>query len=119
MLFPLQNVLRQVSGDSQFRNPIHLIDSHPDGPTNSLGSPIIYDQVGMGPLAPVPWKQNLLVQVVSLWAYTQAGKQLQSLVKKKPAATTAANKQQVSVWFVDCNHLLSDRCSPAFCTSCC
>lgn len=54
----LGQILRQVAGDQQSRNPVFVADCHPACPTNSLGQKVILEGA-----AAVPWQQQLLVQV--------------------------------------------------------
>ncbi|GFR46255.1 hypothetical protein Agub_g7807 [Astrephomene gubernaculifera] len=74
----LSQLLRQAAGDQQTRNPMFLADCHPACPTNPLGQPVIMD----GPTA-VPWKQQLLVQLVGYKSYNMATAAFKDLARAK------------------------------------
>ncbi|KAG2490023.1 hypothetical protein HYH03_011488 [Edaphochlamys debaryana] len=81
----VSQLLRQAAGDQQSRNPVFLADCHPSCPTNSLGQPVILE----GPTA-VPWKQQLLVQLVGYKSYNLATAAFKELAKAKAGKAAAA-----------------------------
>ncbi|KAG2429457.1 hypothetical protein HYH02_014039 [Chlamydomonas schloesseri] len=81
----VSQLLRQAAGDQQSRNPVFLADCHPACPTNSLGQPVILE----GPTA-VPWKQQLLVQLVGYKSYNMATAVFKELAKAKAGKAAAA-----------------------------
>ncbi|PNW70794.1 hypothetical protein CHLRE_17g734300v5 [Chlamydomonas reinhardtii] len=80
----VSQLLRQAAGDQQSRNPVFLADCHPACPTNSLGQPVILE----GPTA-VPWKQQLLVQLVGYKSYNVATSAFKDLAKAKAGKAAA------------------------------
>lgn len=81
----LQNVLRQAVGDMQLRNPIFLVDNHPDCPKNALGQPIVLD--GGNTLA---WKSTITIMLIG---YTLC-ELVQKMVRDKAKAKTAGAARQ-------------------------
>uniref|UniRef100_A0A7R9V4P2 AIG1-type G domain-containing protein n=1 Tax=Chlamydomonas euryale TaxID=1486919 RepID=A0A7R9V4P2_9CHLO len=84
----MMQVVRQAAGDMQVRNPMHLVESHPDCPTNSFGQPIILDGENQ-----VPWKQALYMQLVGYRLYEQAQALFRDKVAGKDAAKAVQAKQ--------------------------
>eukprot|EP00798_Chlamydomonas_sp_ICE-L_P010149 gene10149-8052_t len=70
----LAQLIRQAAGDAQVRNPMHLVDCHPNCPTNSFGQPVILEG-GQN----VPWKQSVFMQLVGYRVYEE----VQNLFKEK------------------------------------
>lgn len=44
----MMQLIRQAAGDMQSRNPIHIVDCHPECPTNSFGQQVRGRGVGSG-----------------------------------------------------------------------
>ncbi|KAG1671540.1 hypothetical protein FOA52_011262 [Chlamydomonas sp. UWO 241] len=84
----VMQLIRQASGDQQVRNPMHLVDSHPDCPTNSFGQPVVMD----GEQA-VAWKQAVYMQLVGYRVYEEVQAQFRDKTKTKAVAAAAAGKQ--------------------------
>lgn len=81
-------LIRQAAGDAQVRNPMHLVDSHPNCPTNAFGQAIIVDGG-----ANVPWKQNVYMQLIGYRMMEEVQalfKEAQKGLKGKGPAAAAA-----------------------------
>ena len=83
----IMQLIRQAAGDGQIRNPMHLVDSHPNCPTNVFGQAVIVDGG-----ANVPWKHNVYMQLIGYRLMEEVQslfKEAQKGLKKGPAAPAA------------------------------
>ncbi|KIY94001.1 Translocase of chloroplast 90 [Monoraphidium neglectum] len=95
----LGNIMRQVSGEMQLKTPSFLADCHPGGPRNAAGQPVVWDVPGAmaAALAPTPWREQLLMQLLGYAAYHRAqdaAAAATSKPKAKPAAAAQTQQQQ-------------------------
>ena len=64
---------------------MHVVDCHPNCPTNSFGQPVIVDN-GVN----VPWKQSVYMQLAGYRVYEDVQELFRDKSKAKAAAATAA-----------------------------
>ena len=89
----LGNIMRQVSGEMQLKTPTFLADSHPDCPHDGQGRAVVFDAAGgglvPGALAPAPWREQLLMQLLGYGVYQKA-QAAAAAAQPKPKGKAAA-----------------------------
>lgn len=84
--------VRQAAQEAQLRTPFFLTDAHPEGPRSASGQPIVFAQSSLGPPNAVPWRQNLLFQLLTLAVYEEAQAVIKAALPKPKKAGAAAQR---------------------------